>query len=149
MAAYSQSVSNADLNALTTHWNDVHDKKAMERVFALLVTEFAAAETAGLASYTVTSGLQRSLEAALDNVCNILRVEFLRDWITFIVTEFDAVETGGLSYTRTTHATEALQEFVDLLNQSISYFPDSTKKISMHAVNALLNTEFGLMAAAS
>jgi len=149
MAAYTQSIALSDLNSITESWNDINDKIQLEKLFTLLITECAAAETAGLASYTVTSGLQASLEGTLLNVSNTLRVEFLKTWITYIVTEFGLVETDGLSYTVTTDATTARNELIDFLNQSISYLSETGRKISFHAINALLNTEFGLMADAS
>jgi hypothetical protein len=111
--------------------------------------EFASAETDGLAGYTVTSGLQASLEHTLGNFANALRVEFLKDWITVIVTEFGLVETNGLSYALTTSGTVALEELINHLNRSIQYLSDSQKKIGFHSINAQLNAEFVLMAAAS
>lgn len=149
MAAYSQSITLAQLNAIIEHWNDVNDKKAMERVFSLIITEFAAMETAGLAGYTVTSGLQASMEQALDNVSNCLRREHLRRWITDFVAECTSVQTDGLGYTVTTSATVALETLLDILNRDISYMPDSIKKISFHEINTDLNTEFGLCEDAS
>jgi hypothetical protein len=149
MAAYDQSITVAALDSNTEAFNDVNDKIQLTGLFTLLVAEFAAAETAGLGSYTVTTGLQASLERTLDNVSNNLRVENFVRWITYLVTEFDSVETLGLSYVVTTSATIALQELLDLLNQSIANTPCSEVRISFHLINALLNTEFGLMAAAS
>ena len=149
MAAYAQNIALADLNAVTQVWNDVNDKIQIERLFTLLMTEFAAAETAGLAGYTVTSGLQASLESTLRNVSNALRVELLKNWITVLVTEFGLVETNGLSYALTTSATFALEELINHLNRSIMYLNDSQKKIGFHNINAQLNAEFVLVAAAS
>lgn len=149
MAAYSQSITQSNLTKVIESNNDVQDKIHLDALFAILITEFAAAETAGLASYTVTTGLQASLEDSIRSSSNVLRVEFLRTWITYIVTEFTAVETGGLSYVRTTDSTRALNEFIDLLHQAISYMTCSEVKIGFHSINTYLNTEFGLMAAAS
>jgi hypothetical protein len=149
MAAYTQNIALADLSAVTQVWSNVTDKIQIDTLFSILMTEFAAAETAGLASYTVTSGLQDSLEYTLGNFANALRVEFLKDWITVIVTEFELVETNGLSYALTTSSTIALEELIDHLNRSIQYLSDSQKKIGFHSINALLRAEFVLVAAAS
>lgn len=149
MAAYSQSITLAQLNKIAESWNNVYAKIHCEMLFTILVAEFAAAETAGLGSYTVTSGLQASLESTMFNAPNALRVELMKRWITYLVTEFTSVATDGLSYTVTTDSTTARNELLDLLNQSISYLNDVETKIAFHQINDLLNTEFGLMAAAS
>ena len=149
MAAYAQNIVVADLNAVTQVWNDVNDKIQIEKLFTLLMTEFARAVSLGLAGYSVTSRLQASLEGTLRNVSNALRVELLKNWITVIVTEFGLVETNGLSYALTTNSTFALEELINHLNRSIMYLNDSQKKISFHNINAQLNAEFVLVAAAS
>ena len=149
MAAYAIDITVADLNSITESWSNVNDKIQLEKLFVLLVAEFQSADDDGLAGYGVTAGLQASLEGTLANVSNALRVEFLKKWITYLFIEFTAVAAGDLAYEVTTSATKAHEEFLDYLNQSISYMSDSERKISFHAINALINTEFGLMEAAS
>jgi hypothetical protein len=147
-APYVQDIALADLNAVTQVWNNVNDKIQIEKLFSLIIAEFARAAAAGLAGYTVTAGLQASLEQTLANVSNALRVELLKNWITVIVTEFESVETDGLSYALTT-GTVALEELINHLNRSVDYLSEVQKKISFFAIDALLNAEFVLVAAAN
>jgi hypothetical protein len=149
MGAYAQNITQADINAVTEVWCDVNDKIQFEKLSTLLITEFARAASLGLAGYTVTSGLQASLEGTLRNVANALQVEYLKNWITVIVTEFGLVETNGLSYALTTSSDFALEELINHLNRAIAYMADNQKKEGFYNINAQLNAEFVLVAAAS
>jgi hypothetical protein len=150
MADYTRDITLADILAKMEAWNDVNDKIQMEKLFTLVIAEFAKVDATGnVDNYTLTSGLQALLEGTLLNVSNALRVEFLKNWITVLVTEFIAVVDDGTSYALTTSATFALEELIDHLNRATYCLPDNQKKISLQAINALINAEFVLIAAAS
>ena len=152
MATYTKDIVLGDLNAITESFNNVNDKIQLEKLFTLIMTEFTAVQTAsagaGLAAYTVTTGLQASLEGTLQNVSNALKVEFLKTWITYLVAEFTSVATDGTSYAVTISSVTALETFLDFLNQSISYLPELEKKKGFHEIDVALNAEFVLVAAA-
>ena len=147
--AFAASMTLAQLNSVTECWSNVNDKKALERVFVLIIAEFAKiVSDGGKAAYTVTAGLQGLLTGAIDNVSNTLRVEFLTRWFTVLVSEFTDVQTEGAAYAVTTSSTGAFQELNDLLDQAIDYMTDSQKRIGMHSIDALISAEFAAVAAA-
>jgi hypothetical protein len=154
MADYARDITLADISAKMEAWNNVNDKIQLEKLFSLVIDEFdvmvdSQAAANDLGDYTVTTGLQASLEGTLQNVSNALRVEFLKNFITVFVTECDSVETDGLSYALTTNSVNAREELIDHLNRATYYMSDNSKKINLQQINALLNAEFVLVAAAS
>ena len=149
MAAYSQNITAADMKILVESMKNINDKEIFYSIFDTINTEYAAMETAGLAGYTVTTGLQATLEAKLRRMGNSVRVEILKSFFVVLLAEFASVETLGLSYVITTSATRALIEFADLLNQAICNYPDVENRIALNSLIVLFQAEHALLAEAS
>jgi hypothetical protein len=144
---YTQNITLADILSKMESWNDVNDKIQMDKLFTILIAEFAVVDAAvtTVDDYVMTTTLRADLEGTLLNVSNALRVEFLKNWIDVLITEFTAVVDDGLTYTVTTNATFALEELIDHLNRATYCIPDNQKKISLQAINALIVAEFELI----
>jgi len=141
MAAYAKSMTLAQLKKQLEIWNNTQQETILLRVITLLNTEFAAAETAGLAGYTVTTGLQNSLEEYLKNFPNDLLRQHLKHLFTLLVTEFGLVETNGLAYTVTSNLKRHLYD-------TLACF-ELTHRMLLHKVLDYFMAEFDLMEAAS
>jgi hypothetical protein len=149
MAAYSQSITAAGMKLNFESVNNINDKEIFYSIFDILNTEYAAMASAGLASYTVTTGLQATLEGKLLRMGDSIQVEILKSFFVVLVAEFASVETLGLSYVITTSATIALIEFEDLLHQAIANICNVERRISLHLLIAQIQAEHVLLAAAS
>lgn len=149
MAAYSQNITAAAMKLNFESINNVNDKETFYSIFDTINTEYAAMETAGLASYTVTTGLQATLEEKLLRMTDSVQVEILKSLFVVLLTEFASVETLGLSYVITTSATTALIEFINLLQQAIANTCNVERRISLHLLIAQIQAEHVLLAAAS
>lgn len=149
MAAYAQNITAADMKSNFESMQNINDKEIFYSIFDLINTEYAAMATAGLAGYTVTTGLQASFEELCLRMSNSVQVEILKAFFTVLLAEFASVETLGLSYVITTSATTAQIEFRDLLNQAVQNYPDVENRVSLNFLITLLQAEHVLLAAAS
>jgi hypothetical protein len=142
MAAYSQNITAAILDEAILNMKNTVDKKVFKDLIDLIITEYAAMETAGLASYTVTSGLQASMLQKLDNLNDNIRVEIMTDVIGILAVEFAAVQSGGLSYTITSG-------FLASLKLAVQNYCNVIDRIALHEFFDDINAEQVLVAAAS
>jgi hypothetical protein len=142
MAAYTRLITVANLVQDILLMKNTVDKKVFEDLINLYVTEFAAMETAGLASYTVTTGLQATMIARLDNLNDTVWVKIMKNFITTMITEFDSVETSGLSYTKTAG-------FATNLKKSVQLYCTVIDRIALHLSINSINTEFVRVVSAS
>jgi len=149
MAAYSKNITAANMKLVFESMNNINDKEILYSIIDLLNTEYAAMETAGLAGYTVTTGLQASLEATLRRMGSSVQVEILKSFFTLLVTEFGLVETNGLSYTQTSDSLGAFSTFEAYLKISVENLCEVENRIMFHSLIALLIAEHVLLVAAS
>jgi hypothetical protein len=153
MAAYSQSITAAGMKLNFESMNSINDKEIFYSIFDTINTEYAAMETAGLGAYTVTTGLQATLEAKLRRMADSVRVEVLKSFFVLLVTEYGLVETNGLSYTQTddtaTAGMGAFATFEGLLKQSVENFCDLENRKMLHLLIAQIIAEHVLLVAAS
>lgn len=150
MAAYSKSITAAAMKLNFESMNNVSDKEIFYSICDTLNTEYAAMETAGLAGYTVTTGLQATLEAKLRRMADSVQVEILKAFFTRLITEFGLVETNGLSYTQTgASATEGHMTFEYFLKHDIENICNVERRISMHLLIDQIIAEHVLLVAAS
>jgi len=99
--AYAQSITAAAMKANFQSLNNISDKEIFYSIFDLINTEYAAMASAGLAVYTVTTGLQASLELLCERMVSSLKVEILKSFFVVLLAEFAAVAAGDLGYTQT------------------------------------------------
>ena len=149
MAAYTQNLTAAAMKSNFESMQNINDKEIFYSIFDTIATEYAAMETAGLAGYTLTTGLQATLEAKCLRMSDALRVEILKSFFKVLLVEFASVVTLGLAYTITTSATVALQTFRDHLLQSVENFCSSENRIMLGTLIDQLQAEHVLLAAAS
>jgi hypothetical protein len=149
MAAYAQNLKAPAMKLNFESMNNINDKEIFYSIFDTINTEYAAMATAGLASYTVTSGLQATLEQKCERMSDALRVEILKSFFVVLLIEYASVETLGLSYVITTSATVALQTFRDHLLQSVENFCSVENRIMLGILIDQLQAEHVLLAAAS
>ena len=142
MAAYTQNITAVSIEEQLLLISNTIDRKVLKDIVDLIITEFAAMETAGLASYTVTTGLEASMVQRLDNYGDNTKVLMLEDFIGMLLVEFASVETDGLSFTQTSGWQVSMKLNVD-------NFPNVIDRICLHEVIGLLNAEFVLLVAAS
>jgi len=143
MAAYAQT--SGFLKSIKDNlrlWNGLNNEIILEKILVLINTEFAAMASAGLAGYTVTTGLEATMEELMGNFSNDLNRQNMKSWIELLLVEFAAVETNGLSYTKTTAILRKLNECID--NTS-----NHTHVRILRDINDILNTELTAVAAAS
>ena len=150
MAAYAQNITAADMKSLVESMSNINDKEIFYSIFDTINTEYAAMASAGLAGYTVTSGLQATLEAKCRRMSNAVQVEILKGFFTLLVTEYTSVQTNGLAYTQTgASATAAFETFEAILNMSIQNYQDVENRIMLNSLITLLIAEHVLLVAAS
>ena len=149
MAAYAQNLTAAAMKLNFQSLNNISDKEIFYSIFDTLNTEYAKMASDGLAGYTVTTGLQATLEAKLLRMSDSVQVEVLKSFFVVLLTEYASVVTLGLSYVITTSATKALVEFHDLLHQAIANTCNVERKIALHLLIAQIQAEHVLLAAAS
>jgi hypothetical protein len=149
MAAYSQSITAAGMKLNFESVNNINDKETFYSILDTLNTEYAKMASDTLASYTVTTGLQATLEGKLLRTGDSVQVEILKSFFVVLVREFGLVETNGLSYAITTSSSYALMEFKDLLHQAIANICNVERKIALHLLIAQIQAEHVLLAAAS
>jgi hypothetical protein len=153
MAAYSQSITAAGMKLNFESMQNINDKEIFYSIFDTINTEYAAMASAGLASYTVTTGLQATLEAKLRRMADSVRVEILKSFFLLLVTEYGLVETNGLSYTQTdntgTAGFGAFATFEGLLHSSVDNFCEVENRQMIHLLIAQIIAEHVLLVAAS
>jgi len=143
MAAYSQTTNQIKiLKRKFENMQDIHEKETLFEILDLINTEFAAMETAGLASYTVTSGLNASMDARLINMANTIKRRCLEEFNTLFTTECASVVTNGLSYTKTT-------QIVRNMKWTLQNWPNISERMMMFDLIASIETELDLLVAAS
>lgn len=153
MAAYAQSISAAGMKALFESMQNISDKETFYSICDTLNTEYAKMASDGLAGYTVTAGLQATLEAKLRRMANSVQVEVLKAFFARLITEFDLVETNGLSYTQTddsaTATYGAFATFENYLKLEIQNLCEVENRQMMHLLIAQIIAEHVLLVAAS
>lgn len=151
MAAYSKNITAAAMKLNFESMNNVNDKEILYSILDLLNTEYAAMETAGLAGYSVTTGLQASLEATLLRMGASVQVEILKALFVRLVTEFGLVETNGLSYTQTDDSSTlgAFATFEAYLKISVQNLQEVENRQMFHLLIAQIIAEHVLLVAAS
>ena len=148
MAAYLQSITAAGMKALFESTQNISDKEIIYHMADTLNTEYAKMASDGVGGYTVTTGLQASLEALCRRMSNAVQVEILKSFFLVLTTEFASVVTLGVSYVITTSATFALVEFADLLRQSVENLCEVRNRIMFHNLITLIQAEHVILAAA-
>jgi hypothetical protein len=151
MAAYSQSISAAGMKLNFESMQNINDKEILYSIIDTLNTEYAKMASDTLGSYTVTTGLQATLEAKLRRMAASVQVEILKSFFVRLVTEFGLVETNGLSYTQTDDsATDgALSTFQYYLVDSVQNLCEVENRIMFHLLIAQIIAEHVLLVAAS
>jgi hypothetical protein len=151
MAAYSKNITAADMKLNFESMQNIHDKEVLYSIIDTLNTEYAAMETAGLASYTVTTGLQATLEAKLQRMAASVQVEILKSFFVVLVAEFTRVQTLGLSYTQTDTSSVdgAFGTFEYALKISIQNLCEVENRQMFHLMIAQIIAEHVLLVAAS
>lgn len=153
MAAYAQTSSFlASIKRVMEIWNNTINEIMIEQIMVLIDTEFAAMETAGLASYTVTAGLEATLLSKLNNMSNNTMRLCMQDFLDYLLAEFALVETNGLSYTTTADvATEGADVIgaVTGMRQSFYNWPNSLHRTGFDQIIDVLETELAALVTAS
>ena len=149
MAAYAQNLTAAAMKLNFQSMQNINDKEIFYSIFDTISTEYARMESLGLAGYTLTTGLQATLERKCERMSNVLRVEILKSFFVVLLIEYASVVTNGLAYTITTSATVALQTFRDHLLQSVENFCSLENKKMLGTLIDQLQAEHVLLAAAS
>ena len=151
MAAYTKSITAAGMKANFESMQNVNDKEIFYSIFDIINTEYAAMETAGLAGYTVTTGLQASLEERLLRMASSVQVEVLKAIFTTLVTEFGLVETNGLAYTQTddTSTNGYFAHFENYLKTEVQNICNVENRQMLHLLIAQIRAEHVLLVAAS
>jgi hypothetical protein len=98
---YVKSITAAEMKINFEKMQNISDKEILYSIFDTINTEYAAMETAGLAGYTVTTGLQATLEQKCERMANSVQVEILKSFFVVLLAEYLSVETLGLSYVQT------------------------------------------------
>ena len=153
MAAYAQT-SNflVSIKRVMEIWNNTIDEITIEQIMVLINTEFAAMADAGLAGYTVTTGLSATLLGKLNNLSNNTMKLCMQDFLGYLLTEFGLVETNGLAYTVTDTsyvAATGAYGAVDGMRQSMYNWPNSTHRTGFDQIIDILSTELEALEDAS
>jgi hypothetical protein len=151
MAAYAKSITAAAMKLNFESMQNVNDKEIFYSIFDTLNTEYAAMETAGLAGYTVTTGLQATLEKKLERMASSVQVEILKAFFKRLITEFTSVATNGLAYTQTDDSSTlgAFATFEYYLKTEIQNLCEVENRQMMHKLIAQIIAEHVLLVAAS
>ena len=152
MAAYAQSITAAGMKLLFESTQNVSDKEIIYSMCDILNTEYAAMASAGLEVYTVTTGLQASLEALCRRMSDAVQVEILKSFFTVLTTEFASVQTNDLGYTQTDPSATAtygpFSTFEGLMKSSIDNYSEVLNRIMFHNLIAQIVAEHVLLVAA-
>ena len=151
MAAYAKSITAAGMKLNFQSMQNISDKEIFYSIFDLINTEYAAMETAGLAGYTVTTGLQASLEATCERMASSVQVEILKAFFIRLVTEYGLVETNGMAYTQTDDSATlgAFATFEYYLKTEIQNLCEVENRQMLHLLIAQIIAEHVLLVAAA
>jgi hypothetical protein len=152
MAAYSQSITAAGMKLNFESMQSINDKEIFYSIFDTINTEYARMASLGLGGYSVTTGLQATLEAKLRRMAGSVQVEILKSFFVLLVTEYGLVETNGLGYTQTddtaTAGMGAFATFEGLLKQSLENLCEVENRQMLHLLIAQIIAEHVLLVAA-
>lgn len=95
-----------------------------------------------MAAYSVTSGLQKSMNDAMKACSNLAYQYQMEKFTTALLTEFASVVTNNLSYTVGT-------SFASNQNLYVQNWPNLTHKIGLNQITVILAAELAKIAAAS
>ena len=153
MAAYAQTTNFlVSIKRVMEIWNNTIDEIMIEQIMVLINTEFAAMASAGLAGYTVTTGLEALLLSKLNNMSNNTMRLCMKNFIAKLLVEFAAVETNGLAYTVTADvATEGSDSIgaVTGMRMSMYNWLNSTHRTGFDQIIDILSTELTALEDAS
>ena len=153
MAAYTYTTSAAtSVRRAMEIFNNTINEIMIQQIITLILTEFAAMETAGLAGYTVTSGLEALLLSKLNNMSNNTMRLCMKGFLTYLLAEFALVKTNGLAYTTTADvATEGADVIgaVTGMRQSFYNWPNSTHRTAFDQIIDVIETELAALVTAS
>ncbi len=122
--------------------SDIEVKDRMLQIITLINTEFAAAAS-GQDGYTVTSGLQATVDSYLMDMNDTYTRKVIRFLMIRLIAEFTSAGDGTMfNYTVTSNLR-------NLITEDISNMPNLTNRKAFHFLVDLLFTEFTAMAAAS
>jgi hypothetical protein len=150
MAGYSKSISAAGMKLNFESMQNINDKEILYSIIDTLNTEYAKIASQGITVYTVTSGLQASLEAKLRRMAASVQVEILKSFFVVMVAEFDAVAAGDASYTQTDNSATlgAFATFEYMLKNSVENLCEVENRIMFHLLIAQIIAEHVLLVAA-
>lgn len=153
MAAYSQTTNFlVSIKRVMEIWNNTIDEIIIAQVMDLINTEFAAMETAGLAGYTVTTGLQATLLQKLNNMSNNTMKLCMQDFVGYLLAEFALVETNGLAYTVTDDVATTGSDSIGAetgMRMSMYNWPNATHRYAWDQIITILATELEALEDAS
>lgn len=142
MANYAKTYTSAQMLQPTEVIPDTKIREYIAAIIGLINTEYDAA-VSGQDGYTVTSGLQASMEFYLKNMSNVTRRRMLRDFMTVVVAEFTSAGDGSMfNYTVTSGLKASMQECVKNFDNVI------VKNMLFELIDRMF-VEFTAMAAAS
>ena len=151
MGAYAQNITAAAMKLNFESMQNISDKEIFYSIFDTINTEYASMASLGLAGYTVTTGLQATLEAKCRRMSNAVQVEILKAFFTVLVTEYGLVETNGLGYTQTDDSSTlgAFATFEGIMDVSLQNYTCSENRIMLGLLIAQIVAEHVLLVAAS
>jgi hypothetical protein len=150
MAGYTQSITAAGMKLNFESMQNVNDKEILYSIIDTLNTEYAKIASQGITVYTVTTGLQATLEAKLRRMASSVQVEILKSFFVVLVAEFDAVAAGDAGYTQTDNSTlgGAFATFEYMLENSVENLCEVENRIMFHLLIAQIIAEHVLLVAA-
>jgi len=132
MAAYAYTTSAAtSIRRAMEIFNNTTNELMIQQIITLVLTEFAAIQTAGIGSYEVTDGLEATLLAKVNNMSNNTMKLCMQDFLGYLLAEFALVEANGTGYEYTdTSLVAATGAYgaIDGMRQSFYNWPNSTHR---------------------
>jgi Ni,Fe-hydrogenase I cytochrome b subunit len=149
MAAYSKSITAAGMKLIFESMQNINDKEILYSIIDTLNTEYAKIASQGITVYTVTTGLQATLEAKLRRMANSVQVEILKSFFVIMVAEFTAVAAGNAGYTQTDNSTlgGAFAIFEYMLKNSIENLCEVENRKMFHLLIAQIIAEHVILVA--
>jgi hypothetical protein len=150
MAGYSKSITAAGMKLNFESMQNVNDKEILYSILDTLNTEYAKIASQGITVYTVTTGLQATLEAKLRRMAASVQVEILKSFFVVMLTEFDAVAAGDAGYTQTDDSSTlgAFATFENYLKISVQNLCEVRNREMFHLLIAQIIAEHVLLVAA-
>ena len=151
MGAYAKSITAAAMKLNFESMCNISDKEIFYSIFDTINTEYAAMASAGLAVYTVTSGLQFTLEQKCERMASSVQVEIMKSFFTVLVTEYAKVATDDLGYTQTddTATDGPFSTFEGFMKTSVENICEVENRQMLHLLIAQIVAEHVLLVAAS